>query len=62
VDAVAAQSLSEARRWRAATRSAFAAWLGAGYAVAGFMREADVAGGRCFYVLARDAAAADGSC
>lgn len=51
ISALAAADIAAARRWRFATRAAFAHYLGAGYRVAGF--RADTDGGR--YLLTRSA-------
>ena len=51
ISALAAQDIAAARRWRFATRRAFAHYLTAGYRVAGFLADAD--GGR--YLLTRSA-------
>lgn len=51
ISALAAADLASARRWRFATRAAFAHYLGAGYRVAGFRADAD--GGS--YLLTRSA-------
>lgn len=59
IEAIAADSLAEARAWRAATRSAFVRWLGRGLSVTGFFREES---GRCFYVLSRTAASDESRC
>ncbi len=53
IEAVAARSLEDALAWRAASRRAFADWLGRGYAVAGFQRDG---AGRCSYLLTRPGA------
>lgn len=51
ISALAAADIAAARRWRFATRAAFAHYLDAGYRVAGFRADAD--GGR--YLLMQDA-------
>lgn len=51
ISALAAADIAAARRWRFATRAAFAHYLGAGYRVAGFRADAD--GGH--YLLTRSA-------
>jgi predicted GNAT superfamily acetyltransferase len=49
IHAVRNESLDVARRWRVSTREAFLHYLGKGYQVKGFQR--DASSGRCFYIL-----------
>ena len=61
IETIATRSPAGALAWRTSTRRAFNAWLGRGYAVSGFRREAD---GACYYTLTApvppDAAAPSG--
>ncbi len=52
-DAIRAQNLPLARRWRRATREIFLHYLAAGYAVQSFLRPTEATEGRCFYVFGR---------
>ena len=53
-DAMRAQALPLARRWRLESRRIFQSYLAAGYRVADFLPPSAVTGGRCFYVLRRN--------
>ena len=54
-DAMRAQSLPLARRWRLESRRIFERYLAAGYRVADFLPPSAATNGRCFYLLRKGA-------
>ena len=52
-DAMRAQALPLARRWRLESRRIFQRYLATGYRVADFLPPSAATGGRCFYLLQR---------
>jgi len=53
-DAMRAQELPLARRWRLESRRIFQHYLAAGYRVADFLPPSDETGGKCFYIVRRE--------